>query len=893
MATSPPDHLNLPPPAFPQGPPASPSPPAHSKLGTPRKSFGHRSFNRPASRAKYMAPDEEYGDDDLMYETKPAIPTALPKQDENPLPILPMLVLSIAMLGEFLSANVSTPFLLFMVEGFGIEKSQVGSYTGVLVSMFFVTQFITSILWATIADKHGRRAVLFISLLGSSLTCLSFGTARSFPEAAAIRLMQGVFGGSIGVARGAVAVITDPSNEARAYATVGFAWGLGGVAGAVIGGAFETPANRWPDGIGSIHLFVDYPYLLPCGIAASVTFMGAILSLFLGWDGGPREGLIRLPLEKDMQETLPTVTELHESPTHGTPVEARSLAEEPRPETVVDRVAEQAKNVQKKVSGYFARRVREAYGASPRQTPLVGGAHALPVPGSGRMKPRTLSQVTGPGSAYGYSGGRSRLGSTVTGGAGRSPGAALRRRRLTGQSLYADEEGTGNEDLTFAQRLLLANEQNVTSMANLWVAAAINADNEDPFYDDEADMTPAGETPGMEEAIDQDSVFFPEEEESRPETPAGGPRLAQTRASSSRPSFSSSQAAAPRYRPSFGFGPLTQISAPSPRPSHREVPGTTPHQTPRFPPGAFGTPRLAYRRGSSTSNLGLPAIYNNTGLSSPPALAQDIVSLYTDEDRATLAGHGGGLSVISEGSASLTGGPSTAAPSVAAPSVHASEAAPLMPDPIRETSVWKQLPLVMIVQYGILALHNTVHDQYFLTYLVSPYDVGGLGLNAAHFAQLIALMCLAQIFYQFYLYPNIGPPRGAMSHLAMFRIGSALFIPSYLSVILYRAFASESEDGNSIVMALLTLSTAIRFCGTTFTYTSIAILINYMSPPHLVSLSNSIGQSTVALARFVGPILGGYLWSACIQDGPAGYPWGFYIVSAVCALAILHSFTIR
>lgn len=42
-----------------------------------------------------MAPDEEYGDDDLFYETKPAIPTALPKQDENPLPILPMLVLSI------------------------------------------------------------------------------------------------------------------------------------------------------------------------------------------------------------------------------------------------------------------------------------------------------------------------------------------------------------------------------------------------------------------------------------------------------------------------------------------------------------------------------------------------------------------------------------------------------------------------------------------------------------------------------------------------------------------------------------------------------------------------------------------------------------------------------
>ena len=35
----------------------------------------------------------------------------------------------------------------------------------------------------------------------------------------------------------------------------------------------------------------------------------------------------------------------------------------------------------------------------------------------------------------------------------------------------------------------------------------------------------------------------------------------------------------------------------------------------------------------------------------------------------------------------------------------------------------------------------------------------------------------------------------------MFRIGSALFIPSYLTVILYRTFASSEEDGNFILMA--------------------------------------------------------------------------------------------
>lgn len=47
------------------------------------------------------------------------------------------------------------------------------------------------------------------------------------------------------------------------------------------------------------------------------------------------------------------------------------------------------------------------------------------------------------------------------------------------------------------------------------------------------------------------------------------------------------------------------------------------------------------------------------------------------------------------------------------------------------------------------------------------------------------------------------------SHLAMFRIGSALFIPSYVTVTLYRVFASSSEDGNVLVMSLLALSTYV------------------------------------------------------------------------------------
>lgn len=71
------------------------------------------------------------------------------------------------------------------------------------------------------AEKHGQRAVLLISLIGSAVTCFLFGTSTTMNQALVIRLLQGTFAGAIGVARGTVAVITDQTNEGRAWAVLG------------------------------------------------------------------------------------------------------------------------------------------------------------------------------------------------------------------------------------------------------------------------------------------------------------------------------------------------------------------------------------------------------------------------------------------------------------------------------------------------------------------------------------------------------------------------------------------------------------------------------------------------------------------------------------------------
>ncbi|KAJ7359424.1 major facilitator superfamily domain-containing protein [Mycena albidolilacea] len=792
-----------------------------------RLSFGNFSQRRPSFASRLRNSGEDGGaEPGTPRAERPPIPTMMQSSGETyatPLPILSMVVLSITMLGEFLSANVSTPFVLFMVKGFGefTDDADIAFWTGILVSTFFLTQFLTAILWATVADKHGRRFVLVVSLLGSAVTCVVFGTCTTLEEAICVRLLQGVFAGAVGVARGSVSFVTDPTNEGRAYAILGFCWGMGGVAGAIVGGSFERPAVKWP-GLFEDTIFVNYPYLLPCAVAASVTLIGSILGCFLGPDGGPREGSIRL-IEKPDHDAHPPIPE-----------------EESRPPTPVfdeDERATVAGTIRKKFSGYFAKRVPDA--PSPNASPSPHQPVRLD-------RTRTFSRTSrANGSAYGYTGSyRNRLASnaTTTNLSARrgSMASSVRRRR---NSNVDGHRPSTTGDLNFAQRLLMANENAVTNIADLWVAAAMNVDNEDPFESD-TEMGSDGER-------DSADVFGDEDfDDNDLLTPSPGNRASRAPSTAS-PNFQASS-----RRPSSGI-PTRPLRIGSPR---------RPIRQPSFSQPLDGTPT------SRRFSTGVPTIFAHPGVKTPPAVLDAQQLLMRSEAETD------GLEPILESRRTSLHDPQSDI-----------EAALEPPPP----SLFSQLPLLVIIQYGLLALHTTSHDQVFLSYLVTDYDAGGLNLDAGNFAQLIALMCLAQIAYQFYLYPNIGPPRGRFSHLAMFRIGSVLFVPAYLVVTLLRPFASASADGNLALMSALAISTALRYCGTTFAYTSVSILLNYMTPPSAVGLANGIAQSIVSLARCFGPVIGGYLWSISVQDNPGGYPLGFIICAGVCAFSVLHSFMIR
>ncbi|KAK0237694.1 hypothetical protein EDD85DRAFT_1004446 [Armillaria nabsnona] len=817
-----------------------------------RISFGN-SMRRPSFASRLRA-----GADSPAPSERPPVPTVMQPAGEvyqTPLPILSMIVLSITMLGEFLSANVSTPFLLFMVKGqsdpvcFGVltDEAEIAFWTGVLVSTFFLTQFLTSLLWATVADKHGRRAVLVISLLGSALTCAIFGTCTTLQQAICVRLLQGIFAGAVGVARGSISFVTDASNEGRAYAILGFCWGFGGVAGAIIGGTFESPALKWPGTFDSFPLFVNYPYLLPCAMAAAITFTGSVLACFLGPDGGPREGAIRLMPEKvDMHPPIPEEESIPPSPIFDD--------EDQQPTTLTGSMR---KKLSQKLSGYFASRV---YDAQDRPNSGSSVTPQPPVPLAAGPKLRTASRTSRiNGSAYGYGSYRNRLASNATTTVRAKHGSmasSLRRRRGSNLDGHRELQASESNDLNFAQRLLMANENAVTNIADLWVAAAMNVDNEDPF---ESDTEMGSDEDFGEEALDaeENAEHVLVDDDAISASVISTPARRSRRASSNvTPIARRSSNARGSIRP-LRLGSPRLPSSPWPIPERQ---------------ASFSQPLEGTHISRRFSNA--PSIFSHPGVKTPAAVLDAQQLLAADAETAAADS----LAPIAESRRVSQIDGQVDVESLAE----------------KPASLSSQLPIMIIVQYGLLALHSTTHDQVFMSYLVTDYDSGGLNLNAGHFAQLIALMCLCQIAYQFYLYPNIGPPRGRFSHLAMFRLGSLLFIPSYLTVVLYRVpFASEENDGNFILMTGLAISTALRFCGSTFAYTAVSILLNYMTPPNAVGYANGIAQSIVSLARCLGPVLGGYLWSVSIEGNPNGYPLGFIACAGACALALLHSMLIR
>ena len=377
-------------------------------------------------------------------------------------------------------------------------------------------------------------------------------------------------------------------------------------------------------------------------------FVGSILSCFLGYDGGPYEGAIRLPPEKITINTIP-----EEPVSPSIPLDDE---EEPRG------LAKIQKKLSRRFSDYFSQRVPRP--ESPMNQPAV--PLALPNTEGGRSFSRT-SRANG--SAYGYNGSfRSRVASNINFNPRSGSLSTSTRRRRGSNYDYTRDPPTEGNDLNFAQRLLLANENAVTNIADLWVASAMNVDNENPFEAD-SDIED-GDTNSLDLTVPLTRT--------------------ETMASDIDPSLSGPPSGyrTSRLPPHVGgsFSPRTINSLHPSRPvSSLRHSSSVSHR----PSVSF----MAPPRRPSTNNV--PSIFAHPGVKTPTAVLDAQLLLDSSIEQP------------------LTDPLQTIAESRQASQVDEELVTEKPP------SLMSQLPIFVIIQYGVMALHTTTHDQIFMSYLVS------------------------------------------------------------------------------------------------------------------------------------------------------------------------------
>src|SRR6266704_5900826 len=106
---------------------------------------------------------------------------------------------------------------------------------GFLTASFPVAQLMASPVWGRVSDRYGRRPALRVGLTASAIAYAVFGFATSLWLLFVSRFIQGLGGGTTGVAQAYVADTMAPHERAKALGWLSAATSLGVSIGAVVG----------------------------------------------------------------------------------------------------------------------------------------------------------------------------------------------------------------------------------------------------------------------------------------------------------------------------------------------------------------------------------------------------------------------------------------------------------------------------------------------------------------------------------------------------------------------------------------------------------------------------------------------------------------------------------
>ena len=162
---------------------------------------------------------------------------------------------------DLVGFGIVIPVLPFYAEGTIFNATP--RTVGLLFASYSIMQLIFAPILGGLSDKHGRRPVLILSIIGTGIGFLVLGLATTLWMLFAGRILDGITGGNISTAQAYIADITTKENRAKGMGLIGAAFGLGFIFGPAIGGIL----SRWG---------IQVPFFF----AAALCFLNAILLYF-------------------------------------------------------------------------------------------------------------------------------------------------------------------------------------------------------------------------------------------------------------------------------------------------------------------------------------------------------------------------------------------------------------------------------------------------------------------------------------------------------------------------------------------------------------------------------------------------------------------------------------
>jgi MFS transporter, DHA1 family, tetracycline resistance protein len=165
---------------------------------------------------------------------------------------------------DVMGLGLIIPVLPKLVESFAGGEADASRVFGYMVAVYAAMQFLFAPILGSLSDKYGRRSVILISLTGAGIDYLLLAFAPSLGWLFVGRVIAGITAANITAVTAYIADISPPEKRAQNFGMVGMAFGLGFIAGPLLGGL-----------LGDIGL--NLPFL----VVAGITLINALYGFFV------------------------------------------------------------------------------------------------------------------------------------------------------------------------------------------------------------------------------------------------------------------------------------------------------------------------------------------------------------------------------------------------------------------------------------------------------------------------------------------------------------------------------------------------------------------------------------------------------------------------------------